>query len=63
MKSKQLRLLKVTGMLVGSLCAIPGLSGCGQVFQANIEALLRPGVIQTGFFFPFTLIARLFGGW
>ena len=62
MKTRQVRLLKVAALITGALY-IPGLTGCAQVFQANIESLLRPGVIQTGFFFPFTLISRIFGGW
>jgi hypothetical protein len=61
MKWSQRRYLKLAGLLAGALYAIPGLSGCNQIFQANIEALLRPGVIQTGFWYPFTLIGRLFG--
>jgi len=62
MKRRHVRLLKAAAIITGALY-IPGLTGCAQVFQANIEALLRPGVIQTGFFFPFTLISRIFGGW
>ena len=62
MRNKRVRLLKTAAIITGALY-IPGLTGCAQVLQANIEALLRPGVIQTGFFFPFTLISRIFGGW
>lgn len=61
MSRRTLRLARHAG-LIATAFAIPGLSGYNQILQANIEVLLRPEVIQTGFFLPFTLIGRLLFG-
>ena len=60
MKRNPYRILRIAALLTACLY-IPGLTGCSQIFQANIESLLRPQVIQTGFLFPFTFIGRLLG--
>jgi len=60
MKRNPYRLVRIAAMLTACLY-IPGLTGCGEIVQANIESLLRPQVIQTGFLFPFTFIGRLLG--
>lgn len=63
MARKLNRILRVSAILVGGVYAI-GTGGCGTLLQQNVEALLAPQVLSTGFALPFTwifqVLSRLF---